>query len=174
VEHTSLPMKLRVLRAERQLSLREASAQTGVDKVALSRYERGLGRPQDLTLAKIAKGYGVGVEELLEEAVPLAKAPEETGRPERKASVFDVALLAGRAQVEEDRKTFARAAASESAQGSFVPHLNEAMNRLREEYPVGDLAEGCVDLAHHAAQLEQENTRLIEELEVHRREAARQ
>jgi transcriptional regulator with XRE-family HTH domain len=57
VEHTSLPMKLRVLRAERQLSLREASARTGVDKVALSRYERGLGRPQDLTLAKIAKGY---------------------------------------------------------------------------------------------------------------------
>jgi transcriptional regulator with XRE-family HTH domain len=79
VEHTSLPMKLRVLRAERQLSLREASARTGVDKVALSRYERGLGRPQDLTLAKIAKGYGVGVEELLEEAVPLVDA-SETGR----------------------------------------------------------------------------------------------
>jgi hypothetical protein len=55
------------------------------------------------------------------------------------------------------------------------------MNRLREEYPVGDLAEGCVDLARHAAQLEQdivkleqENTRLSAVLEEHRRETARQ
>jgi len=62
-------MKLRVLRAERQLSLREASARTGVDKVSLSRFERGLVHPQDRTLAKIAKGYGVPVEELLEEPV---------------------------------------------------------------------------------------------------------
>ena len=84
MEHTSLPMKLRVLRAERQLSLREASARTGVDKVALSRYERGLGRPQDLTLAKIAKGYGVGVEELLEEAVPaMGKAEAPPGESRR-------------------------------------------------------------------------------------------
>jgi len=59
-------MKLRVLRAERQLSLREASERTGVDKVVLSRLERGLSSPRDLTLSKIAKGYGISVEKLLE------------------------------------------------------------------------------------------------------------
>jgi transcriptional regulator with XRE-family HTH domain len=68
----SLAMKLRVLRAEQQLSLREASELTGVDKVSLSKYERGLGQPQDRTLAKIAKGYGVPVEEFLEEPVLLS------------------------------------------------------------------------------------------------------
>ena len=69
----SLAMKLRVLRAERQLSLREASEETGVDKVSLSRFERGLTHPQDRTLAKIAEGYEVPVEELLEEGKVLAR-----------------------------------------------------------------------------------------------------
>src|SRR5215212_3900170 len=75
----SLDMKLRVLRAERQLSLREASARTGVDKVSLSRFERGLVHPQDRTLAKIAKGYDVPVEELLEEPVLAGKAEAPPG-----------------------------------------------------------------------------------------------
>jgi transcriptional regulator with XRE-family HTH domain len=81
----SLDMKLRVLRAERQLSLREASEKTGVDKVSLSKYERGLGYPQDRTLAKIAKGYGVPVEDLLEEEPttgPLGEPPSASPSPE--------------------------------------------------------------------------------------------
>jgi len=79
-------MKLRVLRAERQLSLREASELTGVDKVSLSRFERGLAHPQDRTLGKIAKGYGVPVEELLEEPVLAGKAeaPADTGQEEER------------------------------------------------------------------------------------------
>src|SRR5215213_9345468 len=82
----SLDMKLRVLRAERQLSLREASELTGVDKVSLSRFERGLAHPQDRTLGKIAKGYGVPVEELLEEPVLAGKAeaPADTGQEEER------------------------------------------------------------------------------------------
>src|SRR5215210_3426623 len=80
----SLDMKLRVLRAERQLSLREASELTGVDKVSLSRFERGLAHPQDRTLGKIAKGYGVPVEELLEKEPVLAGKAEapEAGHPD--------------------------------------------------------------------------------------------
>jgi len=81
----SLDMKLRVLRAEQQLSLREASEKTGVDKVSLSKYERGLGYPQDRTLAKIAKGYGVPVEDLLEEEPttgPLGETPSASTSPE--------------------------------------------------------------------------------------------
>jgi transcriptional regulator with XRE-family HTH domain len=83
---TTLDMKLRVLRAERALTLREASERTGVDKVALSRYERGLLHPQDRTLAKIARGYGVPVAELLEEEPShfLAEAP--VGAEQRRAA----------------------------------------------------------------------------------------
>ncbi len=63
----TLARKLRVLRAERGLTLREAEELTGVDKDTLSKIERGLRRPYDVTLSKLAKGYGVPVEELLEQ-----------------------------------------------------------------------------------------------------------
>ena len=71
------------------MTLRDAEHQTGVDKDTLSKIERGQRHPHDVTLAKIAKGYDVPVEDLLEEPVPLADAPEagltgqaeETGPP---------------------------------------------------------------------------------------------
>jgi hypothetical protein len=129
-------------------------------------------------LEKIARGLGISLSDLLveEEAVPLGEAPQETGQPKRKPSVFDVARDAALTQAEEDRQLFARAAASENVQvqESFVRHLNEAARRLREEYPAADLAEGCVDLARRNVELEQENARLMEALEESRREAARQ
>jgi transcriptional regulator with XRE-family HTH domain len=78
----TLARKLRVLRAERGLTLRGAEELTGVDKDTLSKIERGLRHPYDVTLSKLAKGYGVPVEELLEEPVPLAEDPSETGRLE--------------------------------------------------------------------------------------------
>ena len=79
----SLAHKLRVLRAERGLTLREAASLTGVAKETISDIERGLRHPHDPTLAKIAKGYGVPVGDLLEEPVPLAEASEEAGPPEK-------------------------------------------------------------------------------------------
>jgi transcriptional regulator with XRE-family HTH domain len=78
----SLPTRLRVLRAERGLTLREAAALTDVRPGTLSELERGVRRPHDVTLSRIAKGYGVPVEELLEEEPALAgkaEAPGEAG-----------------------------------------------------------------------------------------------
>jgi transcriptional regulator with XRE-family HTH domain len=63
----SLPTRLRVLRAERGLTLREAAALTDVRPGTLSELERGVRHPHDVTLSRIAKGYGVPVEELLED-----------------------------------------------------------------------------------------------------------
>jgi transcriptional regulator with XRE-family HTH domain len=77
----SLAHRLRVLRAERGLTLREAASLTSVAKETISDIERGLRHPHDPTIAKIAKGYGVPVDELLEEPVPLAEA-SETGQTE--------------------------------------------------------------------------------------------
>jgi transcriptional regulator with XRE-family HTH domain len=76
----TLARKLRVLRAERGLTLREAEQLTGVDKDTLSKIERGLRHPYDVTLSKLARGYEVPVEDLLEEPVPLAEPPREAGR----------------------------------------------------------------------------------------------
>jgi DNA-binding XRE family transcriptional regulator len=81
----SLGHRLRVLRARRGLTLREAAARTGVAKETISDVERGIRHPHDVTLAKIADGYGVDVEELLEEpevalsGPPKADSPPDTG-----------------------------------------------------------------------------------------------
>lgn len=77
---TSLGRKLRILRGERGLSMRSAADLCGVTKETLSALERGTREPHDPTLAKIAKGYGVPFEELLEEPVPLGEAsPKNDG-----------------------------------------------------------------------------------------------
>jgi transcriptional regulator with XRE-family HTH domain len=81
----SLAMRLRVLRAERGLSLTEAAERAGIQRQTLALLERGERHPHDPTLAKIAKGYGVPVEDLLEESVPLGDAPPPPGPSERAA-----------------------------------------------------------------------------------------
>ena len=79
----SLVAKLRVLRAERGLTLRQAAERARVRPATLSDIEHGRSQPHDVTLAKIAKAYGVPLGDLLEEPVPKAPAPlsgqHETG-----------------------------------------------------------------------------------------------
>src|SRR5215211_2813215 len=76
--HESLARKLRVLRAERGWTLNQAAERAGVQPETISDAEHGKRRPYTPTLTKIAKGYGVHVEELLEEPVLVGKvdAPE--------------------------------------------------------------------------------------------------
>jgi transcriptional regulator with XRE-family HTH domain len=64
--------------------LREAEELTGVDKDTLSKIERGIRHPYDLTLSKIARGYDVPVDELLEEPVPLDSRPRGSGQSRTK------------------------------------------------------------------------------------------
>jgi transcriptional regulator with XRE-family HTH domain len=69
-----LGRKLRVLRAETGLSLRDVEERTGLDKQTISLLERGMRRrPYGRTLAKLAHLYDVSPEELIGEAtgVPL-------------------------------------------------------------------------------------------------------
>ncbi len=61
----SLGRKLRLLRACEGLTLIEAAGKIGIGRDTLSDLERGRRRPVMPTLAKIAKGYGVPIEELL-------------------------------------------------------------------------------------------------------------
>ena len=89
--HGSLALKLRVLRAERALTIEQAAAKAGVTPETISDAERGRRHPYLPTLRKLATAYDVPVEELLEAEEPvLAGAPGKagapaTGRPEDKA-----------------------------------------------------------------------------------------
>src|ERR687889_397377 len=64
--------------------LGEAGGGLGITRHTLSSLERGGQEPHYPTLAKIAKGYGVPVEDLLEEPVPLGEAPRGAGLPEER------------------------------------------------------------------------------------------
>ncbi len=70
----SLAERVRLLRLQRGLTLEGASAQIGIDSHTLSRVERGVQKPHAPTLKKIAAGYGVSVEGLVREPVPLGEA----------------------------------------------------------------------------------------------------
>src|SRR5215218_10533237 len=80
--------RLRLLRAQRGLTVKDAAQQVGVDRHTLRRIELGTQEAQYPTLAKIAEGYSVPIEELIEEsafvgkAEALAEASQETGRLE--------------------------------------------------------------------------------------------
>jgi transcriptional regulator with XRE-family HTH domain len=89
---STLAQKLRLLRAERGLTLRQAEKRTGVDKDTLSKLERGVRHPYDITLSKIAHGYGVPVEELLGE--PALAKPGKADAP-RGEDTVELSAAAG-------------------------------------------------------------------------------
>src|SRR5918993_1656047 len=92
----SLANRLRLLRAQRGLTVKDAAQQVGVDRHTLRRIELGTQGAQYPTLAKIADGYGVPVEDLLEEPVAAGKAeapeagPTDRRSPEEEAGQSDV------------------------------------------------------------------------------------
>jgi transcriptional regulator with XRE-family HTH domain len=77
----SLADRLRLLRAQRGLTVKDAAQHVGVDRHTLRRIELGTQEAQYPTLAKIADGYGVPVEELLEEPVAAGKAEAPQAGP---------------------------------------------------------------------------------------------
>jgi transcriptional regulator with XRE-family HTH domain len=101
----SLAEKLRILRAREGLSLTEAARRAGVTRDTLSDLERGKRHAYTPTLTKIAQGYGVPVEDLLEleESAPKEPAPPSPEQlplngldlgEERRPSIFETALIA--------------------------------------------------------------------------------
>jgi transcriptional regulator with XRE-family HTH domain len=62
-----IALKLRVLRERRGLTQKEAAELAGVSELTLQRLESGKQTPYMPTVTKIARAYGVPLEELLEE-----------------------------------------------------------------------------------------------------------
>jgi putative transcriptional regulator len=87
--HEWLSTRLRVLRAERGLTVRQVAELSGLTKETVNQIETGRRHPYDRTLAKLARAYGVPLEELLAEPVELAvgkdEAPGEAGLSDREA-----------------------------------------------------------------------------------------
>ncbi len=174
----SLATRLRVLRAERGLTVRQVAELSGVAKETISQVERGERQPYDRTLAKLARAYGVDVENLLvEEPVPLAEGPQETGPTQSEALIFAAVHSAARSQLGQDSQAANRALSSDQAQTHFKRHEKEAktfllehsLDELVEEYYV--LMERLVQLEYKHSRLKWEhgrlrgaNTRLKEEL----------
>ncbi len=87
-----LGKRLRLIRAERKLSLRQAAREAGLAKETLGDVERGKRQPSDVTLAKLAEVYDVPLQDLFdleeederakteEPASPLGQAPSTSGR----------------------------------------------------------------------------------------------
>jgi transcriptional regulator with XRE-family HTH domain len=156
----SLGRRLRLMRAERGLSLREAARRAGVVKETISDIERGKTHPYDVTLAKLAEAYEVPIEELLEDPVPLVEAPQESGQPR----ITDLVMDAVRNTDEKDWQAIHRAQESEKLQISIPSVENAAIEHLAER-DKGELIDGLFELAKSKLKEEQENARLREALE---------
>jgi transcriptional regulator with XRE-family HTH domain len=107
------------LGAKERLTLRQAATKLGVTPGTLSELERGLRHPHDVTLAKIAQGYGVPVEELFEEPALAGKAeaPPQPGQ-----SLLDRALAAARRDEDKTRQAASRAQASQGIPQAMVEY----------------------------------------------------
>ena len=136
----SLGHKLRLMRAEHGLSLREAARQAGVVKETISDIERGHTHPYDVTLAKLAKVYDVPLEELLEEPALAGKdeAPEETGQPAE--------------EPEEEQRIPSVAASSLEEAIRFIRALKE-----QREAEIEEVKQGAMPRAHWDFHLEADN-----------------
>src|SRR4051812_18518250 len=83
--HSSLALKLRVLRAERALTIEQAAERAGVTPETISDAERGKRHPYVPTLRKLAAAYNVPVEELLASEAEPAELAELVGSPKAEA-----------------------------------------------------------------------------------------
>ena len=107
----SLANRLRLLRAQRGLTVKDAAQQVGVDRHTLRRIELGTQGAQYPTLAKIADGYGVPVEDLLEEPVAAGKAEApEAGPPYRRSPEKEAGQSDIDSSVDEERRIIPQSA----------------------------------------------------------------
>jgi transcriptional regulator with XRE-family HTH domain len=129
--HEPLARKLRVLRAERGWTLNQAAERAGVQPETISDAEHGKRRPYTPTLSKIARGYGIPVEELVE---PEAKSPK-TPAPSKPSP--------GRTRLEE---TTAKLEGVSRRSEELASVVLEALRAMQEEYVPGEEPRWSMDV----------------------------
>jgi transcriptional regulator with XRE-family HTH domain len=159
---------LKEIRRQKGWSQKDLADSSGVGQDTISGIESGRHEPRPSTLRKLAEALGVQVADFFREpAFPKAPA-REAGQPEKEKPIFDVVRDALLRQAEQDRQAFMRAVESGSATYT-MRHENEAMNRLLEHDPRGELAEAYIDLMWRLLTSEQEREQLTREVETLRR-----
>jgi transcriptional regulator with XRE-family HTH domain len=83
----SIAENVRNTRFDRRLTQTEVARRCGVTPAAISGLEHGEFNPSTPLLVKLAKALDVPIDELVEEAAPLAEAPPETGLADWRANV---------------------------------------------------------------------------------------
>src|SRR5215212_6003025 len=129
-----LPRKLRMLRADLGLTLREVTERTGVAKETLSDIERGLRHPHDATLAKLARGYNISLEDLLH-----LKEANEREKEEASATLGEPDSVLVKAQAPPDAQTSERSLSYVNAWASFIDELAGDMEEWKYEQTAGAL-----------------------------------
>jgi transcriptional regulator with XRE-family HTH domain len=173
----SLAESLRLLRARKGLSLLAASEQLGVDRHTLRDLELGQGRtPRYPTLAKIAEGYGIDVEELLEEPILAGKAEApDTGQPGAEQTARDIAHAEALRQETLDRQAARRTLASEGIDHArrisdvYDPAVFDALRHLPSGELAGSLLDAEQDYVHAVQEYDQLQTQVKQEKEANTR-----
>jgi transcriptional regulator with XRE-family HTH domain len=166
----SLATKLRVLRAERGLTVRQVAALSGVAKETISQVERGERHPYDRTLAKLAHVYDVPVDELFEEPALAgkAKAPD-TGQPQPSTGTVEEfeqrlarVLEPVRAEALHDQQALNRFFASEGIERDYSGPTAEAeaWKRFLENFSPEERPRAFSAVLLGYARLEQANVNL--------------
>jgi transcriptional regulator with XRE-family HTH domain len=142
----SLAERLRVLRAQRGMTLVEAAERTGVGRDTLSDLERGRRHPTVPTLAKIAQGYGVPVEDLLEDWRQ-AYDNSRRFRADAKERLREHLELWEAARAEGDSDELRRRLLDEVGQildeaknevlGKLLENVNDGLNHMAKPSPEG-------------------------------------
>jgi transcriptional regulator with XRE-family HTH domain len=127
--YEDLAKNLRLLRAERLLTLEEAAKLTGISRITLRSLELGHSEPRWSTINKLAEGYNVDVRDLVGErpTVPkVAPAPDPL--------VVHVRLRSEFAQFEE------------SLEGLDLPQLEEVGRTLAAEFKEADSQAEAIEI----------------------------
>ena len=142
MKQSSLAETLRVLRARQDLTITEACSRIGITRETLRDLEHGTRNPYYPTLEKIARAYGVTVEELMlpaheEEPVEALsgkdEAPEEAGPPLVKDSAAHVGFkLNIEAHPQKVREVIRNACLKALAGGDLGVVVDEAVQELSE------------------------------------------
>src|SRR5215208_179644 len=148
----NIGQRIREIREDLGMQAAVLARRVEVAPNTIYRIEAGDRTPSVALLEKIARELRTEPAELMREpAVPLGEVLQ-AGRP----SVIDIALDAARRQIALEKQAMF-GGRSEPMPILDQHHVNEAMQRLREEYDLdGNDAEAVVDFVLKAARLEEE------------------
>jgi transcriptional regulator with XRE-family HTH domain len=154
----SLAERLRVLRAQRGLSLTEAAGRAGIQRQTLAFLERGERRPHTPTLAKIAAAYGVPVEELLELEEPALAGKAEAPPSPEQLRLNDVLL-------EEERRSELSLEDMPETLAELLERRGTATRHLADAHLSDAMDDASLDDARRIArEVRDEYTIVLEEL----------